>query len=154
MHSKGVRPPCGLWRVTLERPKVTKGLLPWQTARDAVTLGSLSGSDVAPHTAHPCAACGCAVIPDGATDSLNPPRRLSEGRYAALKMVCVPTSPFWGKHLHQLKLFWFFQINIFGIFQTMHKSDELPSYFLRKLLNHFSSDILAFSYHMASNSIF
>ncbi len=54
LRPKGFRPPCGLWRVTLERPKVTKGLLPRQAVR-------------------------CAVIPDGATDSLNSPRRLAGG---------------------------------------------------------------------------
>ncbi len=75
----GFRPPCGLWRVTLERPKVTKGLLPRQAVRCADALGSLSGSDVPPHMARSCAACGCAVIPDGATDSLNSPRRLAGG---------------------------------------------------------------------------
>lgn len=38
--STGFRPPFGLGRVTLERPKVTKGLLPRQAVRCADTLGS------------------------------------------------------------------------------------------------------------------
>ena len=37
LASKGFRPPFGLGRVTLERPKVTKGLLPRQSDRYAVS---------------------------------------------------------------------------------------------------------------------
>lgn len=52
----GFRPPCGPGRVTLERPKVTKGLLPRQPDRYAVSLGSVARSDGAPQMGHPCPA--------------------------------------------------------------------------------------------------
>ncbi|RSM32936.1 hypothetical protein C5B77_05955 [Aeromonas salmonicida] len=45
LASKGFRPPFGLGRVTLERPKVTKGLLPHLFAR--LTSGSF-GSPACP----------------------------------------------------------------------------------------------------------
>lgn len=79
LPSTGFRPPFGLGRVTLERPKVTKGLLPRQTTRFAGSLVSSNGSDGAPQTAHPCAGCGCAIIPDGAPDPLNSTRRFAGG---------------------------------------------------------------------------
>ncbi len=60
--------------------KVTKRkATPRQVVRYADSLGSLIGSVVPPHTARSCAACGCAVLPDGATDPLNSPRRLAGG---------------------------------------------------------------------------
>ena len=79
LPSTGFRPLFGPGRVTLERPKVTKGLLPRQAVRFADSLAYFIGSDGAPHTAHPCAACGCAVIHDGAPDQLNSARRLAGG---------------------------------------------------------------------------
>ena len=79
LPSTGFRPPFGLGRVTLERPKVTKGLLPRQTARFAGSLVSSNGADGAPQTAHPCADCGCAIIPDGAPDPLHSTRRFAGG---------------------------------------------------------------------------
>ena len=54
--STGFRPPFGLGRVTLERPKVTKGLLPRQSDRFAAALGSVTRSDGAPQMGHPCPA--------------------------------------------------------------------------------------------------
>ena len=55
LASKGFRPPFGLGRVTLERPalfkKCTKGLLPRQSDRCAVALGSGARSDGPPQTA-------------------------------------------------------------------------------------------------------
>lgn len=53
LDSKGFRPPFGPGRVTLERPKVTKGLLPRQSDRYAVSLGSGTRSDGLPQTAIP-----------------------------------------------------------------------------------------------------
>lgn len=85
--SKGFRPPFGLGRVTLERPKVTKSLFPRQTARFAGSLVSSNGSDGAPQTAHPCAGCGCAIIPDGAPDPLNSTRRFAGGPIPCLPMA-------------------------------------------------------------------
>ena len=82
LPSKVFRPPFGLGRVTLERPKVTKGLLPRQTTRFAGSLVSSNGSDGAPQTAHPCADCGCTIIPDGAPDPLNSTRRFAGGTNA------------------------------------------------------------------------
>jgi len=79
LPSKGFRHRYAAWRVTLERPKVTKGLLPRQTARFAGSLVSFNGSDGAPQTAHPCADYGCAIIPDGAPDPLNSTRRFAGG---------------------------------------------------------------------------
>ena len=79
LPSKGFRPPFGLGRVTLERPKVTKSLFPRQTARFAGSLVLSNGSDGASQTAHPCAGCDCAIIPDGAPDPLNSTRRLAGG---------------------------------------------------------------------------
>ncbi len=118
----------------MERPKVTKGLLPRRFAflRRVPSLQS-SGRRHAPtglfpspsmasakaRFEHPCSRansgssrarpdpnwpmprCGCAVLPDGATDPFNSPWRLAGGpipcpkaakwaRYAALKMVGVP----------------------------------------------------------------
>ena len=49
--STGFRPPFGLGRVTLERPKVTKGLLPRQSDRFASALGPEPTSDGPPQTA-------------------------------------------------------------------------------------------------------
>lgn len=49
--STGFRPPFGLGRVTLERPKVTKGLLPRQSAGFASPLRSEPTSDGPPQTA-------------------------------------------------------------------------------------------------------
>ncbi len=54
--STGFRLPFGLGRVTLERPKVTKGLFPHQSDRFAVALGSVTRSDGAPQMGHPCPA--------------------------------------------------------------------------------------------------
>ncbi len=48
--STGFRPPFGLGRVTLERPKVTKGLLPHQSAGFASPLRSEPTSDGPPQT--------------------------------------------------------------------------------------------------------
>ncbi|EQC05467.1 hypothetical protein CF134_00745 [Aeromonas salmonicida] len=79
LPSTGFRPPFGLGRVTLERPKVTKGLLPRQSAGFASTLGSESTSDGTPQTAHPCADCGYAIIPDGVPDVAPAPRRIGGG---------------------------------------------------------------------------
>ncbi len=52
---------------------------PRQTTRFAGSLVSSNGSDGAPQTAHPCAGCGCAIIPDGAPDPLNSTRRFAGG---------------------------------------------------------------------------
>jgi len=49
--STGFRRRYAAWRVTLERPKVTKGLLPRQTARFAGSLLSSNGSDGSLQTA-------------------------------------------------------------------------------------------------------
>ena len=49
--SAGFRPPFGLGRVTLERPKVTKGLFPRQSAGFASVLGSEPTSDGPPQMA-------------------------------------------------------------------------------------------------------
>ena len=46
--STGFRPPFGLGLVTLERPKVTKGLLPRQSAGFASALGPEPTSDGPP----------------------------------------------------------------------------------------------------------
>ena len=54
LASTGFRPPFGPGRVTLERPKVTKGLFPRQAVRFADSLASFIGSDGSPHTANPC----------------------------------------------------------------------------------------------------
>ena len=77
--STGFRPPFGPGRVTLERPKVTKGLLPRQSAGFASPLSSEPTSDGLPQTAHPCAGCGCAIIHDGAPDPLSSTRRFAGG---------------------------------------------------------------------------
>ena len=77
--STGFRPPFGLGLVTLERPKVTKGLLPRQSAGFASPLRSEPTSDGTPQTAHPCADCGYAIIPDGVPDIASDPRRIGEG---------------------------------------------------------------------------
>lgn len=90
LASTGFRPPFGLGRVTLERPKVTKGLLPRQSDRYAVSLGSGARSDGPPQTAHPCAGCVCAIIPDGAPDLAPSPRRIGGGTKT------VPTFGFFG----------------------------------------------------------
>ena len=49
--STGFRPPFGLGRVTLERPHVTNGLFPRQSAGFASALGPESTSDGPPQTA-------------------------------------------------------------------------------------------------------
>jgi len=77
--STGFRPPFGLGRVTLERPKVTKGLLPRESAGFASALGPEPTSDGPPQTAHPCADCGYAIIPDGVPDVASAPRRIGGG---------------------------------------------------------------------------
>ena len=51
LPSTGFRPPFGLGRVTLERPKVTKGLFPRQSAGFASALGPESTSGGPPQTA-------------------------------------------------------------------------------------------------------
>ncbi len=51
LPSKGFRRRYAAWRVTFERPKVTKSLLPRQTARFAGSLVSFNGSDGAPQMA-------------------------------------------------------------------------------------------------------
>ncbi len=79
MPSTGFRLPFGLGRVTLERPKVTKGLLPRQSAGFASPLRSESTSDGPPQTAHPCADCGYAIILDGVPDVASAPRRIEGG---------------------------------------------------------------------------
>ncbi len=83
MASKGFRPPFGLGRVTFlcvakekspkERPP------PPSRPPTAGSLASLFGSGGTPQMVHPCTNCGCAVIPDGAPDPLNSPRRLGGG---------------------------------------------------------------------------
>ena len=85
--STGFRPPFGLGRVTLERPKVTKGLLPRQSAGFASTLGSEPTSDGPPQTAHPCAGCGYAIIPDGVPDVVSAPRRIGGGSIPCLPLA-------------------------------------------------------------------
>ncbi len=77
--SRGFRPPFGLGRVTLERPKVTKGLLPRQSAGFASALGPEPTSGGPPQMAHPCAGCGYAIIPDGVPDVASDPRRIGGG---------------------------------------------------------------------------
>ena len=82
-RTRGRGPRQGLGRVTLERPalfkKCTKGLLPRQSVGFASALGPESTSDGPPQTAHPCAGCGYAIIPDGVPDVASDPRRIGGG---------------------------------------------------------------------------
>ena len=59
--------------------EVTKKAFPRQSDRYALTLSSVARSDGPPHTARSCAACGCAIIPDGAPDLAPSPRRIEGG---------------------------------------------------------------------------
>ncbi|WP_368165689.1 hypothetical protein, partial [Aeromonas sp. R9-1] len=63
----GVSPALRAWASDfLLAQEVTKKAFPHQSDRYAVSLGSVARSDGPPHTARSCAACGCAIIPDGA----------------------------------------------------------------------------------------
>ena len=101
--STGFRPPFGLGRVTLERPKVTKGLLPRQSAGFASPLSSEPTSDGLPQTAHPCAGCGYAIIPDGVPDVDSDPRRIGGGSIPCPALVGVRHPKFWVKDGAQLR---------------------------------------------------
>ncbi|MNS83293.1 hypothetical protein D3C72_1170770 [compost metagenome] len=80
--STGFRPPFGLGRVTflcVAKEKSPKERPPRQSAGFASPLGPEPTSDGPPQTAHPCAGCGYAIIPDGIPDVASDPRRIGGG---------------------------------------------------------------------------